>query len=204
MSQNPMAAPDFLQESDPVRLLSQWWKDAGVAEYRDPNAAQVATVDATGLPNVRTVLIKEAEAEGFVFYTNTMSAKGRELGTSPKAALVLYWKSLSRQIRVRGGVVSVSADEADAYFATRPRDAQLGAWASDQSREMPGRGEFERRFDEIERRYKSGAVPRPPYWSGYRLVPAYFEFWQERPFRLHDRLSFERIGNAWRPFQLYP
>jgi pyridoxamine 5'-phosphate oxidase len=204
MTADSMNAPDFLDATDPFKLLAAWYAEAERAEPRDPNACQVATVDSAGLPNIRTVLVKDQGTEGFVFYTNTASAKGAELIASPKAALLYYWKTLSRQIRVRGDVGTVSEAEADVYFATRARDAQIGAWASLQSQVMPSRVEFERRFAEISDRFANSPVPRPAHWSGFRLVPSYIEFWQERPFRLHDRLAFARQGNGWRRCQLYP
>ncbi|MFO1186233.1 MAG: pyridoxamine 5'-phosphate oxidase [Alphaproteobacteria bacterium] len=203
MQQSPMHAPDFLSAAEPFGLLARWYAEAQASEPRDHNACQLATVDAAGLPNVRTVLLKDAGREGFVFFTNTESAKGEEL-KSGKAAILLYWKTLSRQIRVRGAVLQVSAREADDYFATRPREAQIGAWASMQSRELPDRAEFERRITEFGKRFANASVPRPPHWCGFRLSPEYIEFWQERPFRWHDRLAFAREAVGWRRFQLYP
>jgi len=201
---DPMHAPDFLSETEPFRLVEAWCREADAEEPRDANAIQVATVDEAGMPNIRSVLVKDRGADGFTFYTNFESAKGRELLASRKAALLYYWKSLSRQIRVRGAVEIVSDETADAYFATRPRDSQLGAWASHQSRQMPERGEFERRMKEMRERFANSNVPRPPHWSGFRLIPSYIEFWQERPFRHHDRLAFQKDGNSWRRSLLYP
>jgi pyridoxamine 5'-phosphate oxidase len=156
------------------------------------------------MPNIRSVLVKDQNTDGITFYTNFESAKGRELLASRKAAILYYWKTLSRQIRIRGAIDTVDAETADSYFATRARDAQLGAWASNQSRPMASRAEFEKRFEEARERFANSSVPRPAYWSGFRLVPSYIEFWQERPFRLHDRLAFAKDGNAWRRSQLYP
>lgn len=204
MKPDPMHAPDFLEATEPFALLARWSAQAADTESRDANACQIASVDAAGMPNIRTVLVKDQGTEGFVFYTNTKSAKGRELNASHKAALLYYWKALSRQIRVRGEVGPVTSAEADAYFATRPRDAQIGAWASIQSEAMASREEFERRIAEFSERFANSPVPRPAHWSGFRLVPSYIEFWQERPFRLHDRLAFTREGKAWRRSQLYP
>jgi len=201
---DPMHAPDFLSETEPFRLVEAWCQEADLKEPRDANAIQVATVDASGMPNIRSVLVKDRGPDGFTFYTNFESAKGRELLAARKAALLYYWKSLSRQIRVRGAVDIVSDATADAYFATRPRDSQLGAWASHQSHQMAERGEFARRMKEMRERFANSAVPRPPHWSGFRLIPSYIEFWQERPFRHHDRLAFEKDGNSWRRSLLYP
>jgi pyridoxamine 5'-phosphate oxidase len=201
---DPMYAPDFLKETDPVRLLQRWFDEAKLSEERDANAIQLATVDALGMPNIRSVLVKDQGADGFTFYTNFESAKGRELLASRKAALLYYWKSLSRQIRVRGAISTVTDKEADDYFATRPRDAQLGAWASRQSETMSDRAEFERRIEEARERFANSSVQRPAHWSGFRLTPSYIEFWQERPFRLHDRLAFSRDGGVWVRSLLYP
>lgn len=201
---NPMNAPDFLSETEPFRLLEAWCREADEKELRDANAIQLATVDTDGMPNIRSVLVKDRGADGFTFYTNFGSAKGRELLASNKAAILYYWKSLSRQIRVRGTIDVVSDATADAYFATRPRDSQLGAWASNQSHEMKLRADFETRMKEMRERFANSDVPRPSYWSGFRLTPSYIEFWQERPFRHHDRLAFEKTGSTWRRSLLYP
>jgi pyridoxamine 5'-phosphate oxidase len=201
---DPTRAPDFLNETDPFHLVEKWCAEAEAAEPRDANAIQVATVDEAGLPDIRTVLVRGRSEAGFAFFTNFQSAKGRQLLTSRKAALLYYWKSLSRQIRVRGPVEVVTEAEADDYFATRPRDSQIGAWASDQSRPMASRAVFDARIAEFGERFANSSVPRPPHWSGFRLIPTYIEFWQERPFRLHDRLVFTRAGDSWRREQLYP
>ncbi|MGE0706115.1 MAG: pyridoxamine 5'-phosphate oxidase, partial [Vicinamibacterales bacterium] len=166
----------------------------------------LATVDRDGLPDARMVLLKSADAQGFVFFTNTESQKGQELAASPKAALVFHWKSLNRQVRVRGIVERVTDEEADAYFATRPKQAQIGAWASQQSRPLESRLAFEKAIAVNAAKYALGNVPRPPYWSGYRIVPSSIEFWHDRPFRLHDRIVFKRDnpGVAWGKTRLYP
>ncbi len=189
-----------------MRLFAAWLKDATDAEPRDPTAMTLATVDADGAPNARMVLLKGADERGFVFYTNTESAKGRELDGHPVAALVFHWKSSNRQVRVRGPVERVTAQEADTYFATRPKQAQIGAWASKQSAPLESRLAFEKAVALYAAKYALGEVPRPPHWSGYRIVPLQMEFWQERPFRLHDRVEFRRAGRsgAWSKTRLYP
>jgi pyridoxamine 5'-phosphate oxidase len=196
----------FLSENDPIMLFSKWLAEAQAAEPCDANAMALATVDADGLPNVRVVLLKDHGPKGFVFYTSIESAKGMELAANPKAAFALYWKSLGRQIRVRGRVEPVSDAEADAYFATRPYEAQIGAVASKQSRQLASRDVFEKEIAEVTARYKD-KVPRPPYWCGYRIIPLEIEFWAERPYRLHDRLLFSREdlqSRVWQKTRLYP
>ncbi len=189
---------------DPFARFAAWFDDATGKEPRDPNAMALATADAAGRPSVRMVLLKGFDSQGFVFYTNLESQKGQELTVNPRAALCFYWKSLQRQVRVEGAVSLVSADEADAYFASRARDSQIGAWASEQSRVLTGRFELEKAIARYAAKYAIGRVPRPPHWSGFRLAPERIEFWQERPFRLHDRLVFVRDGAAWRTEKLYP
>jgi len=196
--------PPLLSEEDPVALFSEWLKEALAKEANDANAMAVATVDETGLPDVRMVLLKDVDAQGFVFYTNLESAKGRQLAAAPKAALLFHWKSLRRQVRVRGAVEPVSAQEADAYFATRARPAQLGAWASDQSRPLTDRLALEKKIAEVGLRFGLGKVPRPPHWSGFRVKPQTIEFWRDRPFRLHERLVFERAQRGWTTHRLFP
>ena len=199
------AAPlPLLSEDDPFALFEAWLREATASEPNDPNAMTLSTVDADGLPDARMVLLKTVDARGFTFYTNFESAKGRELQANPKAALSFHWKSLRRAVRVRGTVETVSAEEADAYFASRARSARIGAWASDQSRPMPDRFALEKRVAEVGLRFGLGAVPRPPNWSGFRVVPASMEFWRDRPFRLHERLVFARAGAGWTTSRLYP
>src|SRR6516165_4687437 len=197
---------DFTEADEPLRLFAAWFEDARKAEPSDPEAMALATVDADGLPNVRMVLLKGFDERGFVFYSNEESRKGRELAGNAKAGLVFHWKSLRRQIRLRGTIAPVEAAEADAYFATRPRTAQIGAWASKQSSPLESRLAFEKAVAVYAAKYAIGEVPRPPNWSGYRIVPLSIEFWQERPFRLHDRLEFkrERPDATWNKTRLYP
>jgi pyridoxamine 5'-phosphate oxidase len=198
--------PPLPDGADPFALFDDWMKDAAKAEPNDPNAMTLATVDADGLPDARMVLLKGVDARGFVFYTNTESAKGIELGVNSKAALLFHWKSLRRQVRVRGPVEAVTPAEADAYFASRPRGSQIGAWASDQSRAVPDRLALERRVAEFGLKFGVGKVPRPPHWSGYRVLPQAIEFWRDRPFRLHERLAYSRQAPeaAWTVARLYP
>ena len=196
---------DLAEAADPFALIGQWMAEAAQAEP-NADAAALASVDSSGLPNARMVLVKEIGPKGLAFYTNTESAKGRELDAGLKAALVFYWKSLDRQVRVRGAIERVSEEEADAYFASRPRGAQIGAWASAQSRPLASRKQLEDAVAATEKKYEKQPVPRPPHWTGYRLIPLIIEFWAERPFRLHDRVLFERAsaGAAWRKSRLYP
>ncbi len=198
--------PPLPDGADPLALFDDWMADAKKTEPNDPNAMALSTVDAGGLPDVRMVLLKGVDARGFAFYTNTMSAKGTELAANPKAALLFHWKSLRRQVRVRGPVEAVTAEEADAYFASRPRGSQIGAWASDQSRELPDRLALERRVAEYGLKFGIGKLPRPPHWSGYRVLPQSIEFWRDRPFRLHERLAYARAAPdaAWAVARLYP
>jgi pyridoxamine 5'-phosphate oxidase len=189
---------------DPIALFDIWFAEARAAEINDSNAMALATADANGQSHVRMVLLKGHGADGFVFYTNQESDKAGQIGERPFAALLFHWKSLRRQVRIEGQVLTVSADMADSYFATRGRDSQLGAWASDQSRPLADRAAFEARLAEMTARFEGQDVPRPPHWSGYRVVPRRIEFWQDREHRLHERRLFERDGDNWREGMLYP
>lgn len=191
---------------DPFDLFHSWMKDAQASEPADANAMALATADADGRPNVRMVLLKGADANGFVFYSNEESAKGEELAANPHAAINFHWKSLKKVVRVQGLVSRVTDAEADAYFASRPKDSQIGAWASPQSRPMEGRWAFEKRIAEYALKYGIGTVPRPPYWTGWRITPLRIEFWRDRPFRLHDRLVYSRAtaADAWTTERLFP
>jgi pyridoxamine 5'-phosphate oxidase len=196
---------DFTEAAEPWRLFAAWFAEAKRAEPVNPDAMAVATVDGSGLPNVRMVLLKGFDERGFVFYTNLGSVKAAELDGAPKAALTFYWKALQRQVRARGTVEHVTAEEADAYFATRSRMAQIGAWASKQSAALESRMAFEKAIAQYTAKFALGAVPRPQFWSGYRIVPAEIEFWQERLFRLHDRIVFRRSdAGTWSKTRLYP
>jgi pyridoxamine 5'-phosphate oxidase len=197
---------DFSHAEEPFRLFSVWMRDAEAKEPNDPNAMAVASVDETGLPDVRMVLLKDFDESGFVFYTNFESKKGAELLASRKAALLFHWKSLRRQVRIRGAVEVVSDAEADAYFASRARASRIGAWASRQSRPLESRFALEKAVAEYGLKFGLGEVPRPPHWSGFRVVPQTIEFWHDRPFRLHDRLEFTREapGRPWEKLRLYP
>jgi pyridoxamine 5'-phosphate oxidase len=197
---------DFPDAAEPFGPFEAWMAEAKASEPRDPDAIALATVDADGMPNVRMVLLKGWGPEGFVFYTNRESVKGRELEAQGKAALVIYWKSLSRQVRVRGRVSPVSAAQSDAYFGSRPRGARVGAWASQQSRPLKDRAELQAAVARVEAQYGDKDVPRPPHWIGYRIAPLYIEFWQEQPFRLHDRVVFSRAATdqPWTRSRLYP
>lgn len=189
---------------DPMDLFQQWFAAARERETSDPTAMALATADRKGGPSVRMVLLKHADPHGFVFYTNLESPKSLHLRENPQAALCLHWPKLERQVRIQGSVTPVAAPEADAYFRTRPRLSQLGAWASRQSRTMSGRFELERAVAGAALQFPLGEVPRPPHWSGWRVKPEQIEFWQQRAFRHHDRQLFTREGNRWRMEWLYP
>lgn len=190
--------------TDPFSLFETWFAEARETEINDSNAMTIATADADGQPSARMVLLKGHGPDSFVFYTNRQSRKANDIAENPKAAILFHWKSLRRQIRIEGQVSTVADDLADAYFATRSRDSQLGAWASDQSRPLPDRATFEARFAEMTERFDGADVPRPPHWSGYCLTPERFEFWQDRAHRLHERRTFVRDGDDWTEGLLYP
>ncbi|API57925.1 pyridoxamine 5'-phosphate oxidase [Tardibacter chloracetimidivorans] len=189
---------------NPHALFEQWYAEAKASEPNDPSAMALATADAEGRPSVRMVLLKGHDDRGFVFYTNYQSRKGAELAANPQAALGFHWKSLRRQVRIEGRIECVSTEEADAYFASRARDSQLSAWASDQSRPLASRALFESRFEEQRQRFEGQLVPRPPHWSGYRVVPDVIEFWSDRAHRLHERRLFSRTAGGWTEGLLYP
>ncbi|GGF98002.1 MULTISPECIES: pyridoxamine 5'-phosphate oxidase [Rhizobium] len=206
MSGSELTTGDFTEESEPFALFARWLKDAEGSEPNDPNAVAVATVDEHGLPNVRMVLLKGFDTQGFVFYTNFESQKGQEILGQKKAAMCFHWKTLRRQVRIRGPVEVVSDAEADAYYASRPRGSRIGAWASKQSRPLEGRFALEKSVAEYAARYAIGEIPRPSYWSGFRIQPTSIEFWHDRQFRLHDRVEFRRddpSGN-WNKVRMYP
>lgn len=198
------ADPSVWEETDPLALFARWLADATASEPNDPNALALATADADGAPDVRMVLLKAADARGFSFYSNAESAKGLQIAANPRAALVFHWKTLRRQVRVRGRVEEVEAAEADAYFASRAREARIGAWASRQSRPLESPAALAAAIEVQTRRFEGIEPPRPPHWSAWRVVPDSFEFWRDRPFRLHDRLVFTRAGEGWRTARLQP
>lgn len=194
------------KHDEPIELFHAWFAEAkGCKDIIDATAMTLATVDEAGMPDARVVLLKEADVRGFVFYTNLGSAKARQLAVNPVAALVFHWPPLTRQVRVRGRVEAVTAEEADAYYASRPRQSQIGAWASKQSQAYEERWELEKRVAHFAAKYAVGTVPRPEFWSGFRLVPTRIEFWMDQPFRLHDRLRYSReVGGAWTTERLFP
>jgi pyridoxamine 5'-phosphate oxidase len=201
---SPFNFINFTEADDPMALFAAWFVEANEAESNDPEAMALATVDAEGLPDVRMVLCKGFDADGLGFYTNADSAKGRELATTPKAAALFHWKSLRRQARFRGAVTLMDEAVADAYFHSRPRVSQIGAWASQQSRPLESRAVLERQVEEYGKQFGDGEIPRPAYWRGFRLSPVEIEFWKDGAFRLHDRVRFIRGGQGWSRQRLYP
>ncbi|WP_112796535.1 pyridoxamine 5'-phosphate oxidase [Rhizobium sp. SYY.PMSO] len=206
MSENELTSGDFTEQNEPFTLFAAWLREAETTEPNDPNAVALATVDKDGLPNVRMVLLKGFDSDGFVFYTNFESQKGQEILSQKKAAMCFHWKSLRRQVRLRGLVEVVSDKEADEYFKSRARGSRIGAWASKQSRPLEGRFALEKSVAEYTARYAIGDIPRPPYWSGFRIRPLSIEFWHDRQFRLHDRIEFRRDvpEGAWQKVRMYP
>ena len=206
MDKKTLNHKDFTEAEEPFGLFASWLAEAEKSEPADPEAMAVATVDARGMPDVRMILLKGADARGFVFYTNCESAKGLELAANPQAALLFYWKSLGRQIRIRGPVEAATEAEADAYFATRHRESRIGAWASSQSRPLASRAALEDAVAQLTSKFEGGDVLRPDYWRGYRVRPLQIEFWQSGAFRLHDRIVFrrDRLDGPWTKARLYP
>ncbi|MCC5778295.1 pyridoxamine 5'-phosphate oxidase [Nitratireductor sp. B36] len=205
MIDETLKSGDFTERDEPFRLFAEWLHDATQSEPNDPNALALATVDPDGMPNVRMVLLKGFDERGFVFYTNFESAKGGEILSAKKAAMCFHWKSLRRQVRIRGPVEVVSDEEADEYYASRPRGSRIGAWASKQSRPLESRFALEKAVAEYTAKFAVGTIPRPSHWSGFRIVPQTIEFWHDRPFRLHDRVVFIRNKKGdWQTERLYP
>ncbi|OWV85085.1 pyridoxamine 5'-phosphate oxidase [Rhizobium sp. R693] len=206
MSANELTSGDFTERNEPFDLFADWLKEAEASEINDPNAVALATVDEDGLPNVRMVLLKGFDHEGFVFYTNFESQKGQEILGQKKAAMCFHWKTLRRQVRLRGPVEIVTDEEADAYFKTRARGSRIGAWASKQSRPLESRFALEKAVAEYTARYAIGEIPRPAHWSGFRIRPVSIEFWKDQKFRLHDRIEFRRSSpeGDWTKVRMYP
>ncbi|WP_367715518.1 pyridoxamine 5'-phosphate oxidase [Nitratireductor sp. GISD-1A_MAKvit] len=205
MIDETLKSGDFTERDEPFRLFAEWLEDATKSEPNDPNALALATVDPDGMPNVRMVLLKGFDERGFVFYTNFESAKGQEVLSAKKAAMCFHWKSLRRQVRIRGPVEVVSDEEADEYYASRPRGSRIGAWASKQSRPLESRFALEKAVAEYTAKFAVGTIPRPAHWSGFRILPQAIEFWHDRPFRLHDRVVFSRDEKGdWQTERLYP
>ena len=200
-----LSSSDFGGAEEPFSLFAQWFQEAQASEPNDPETMALATIDADGMPDVRMVLCKDFDSDGFVFYSNEQSAKGGQLAARPKAALLFHWKSLRRQIRIRGSIGAASACESDAYFASRSRNSRIGAWASQQSRPLESRAALEAEFARYTQKFGAGDIPRPPHWRGFRLTPRTVEFWRDGANRLHDRMAFERVGNAaWTRTRLFP
>jgi pyridoxamine 5'-phosphate oxidase len=193
-----------LTEEDPFILFDKWFALASKREFSDPNAISLSTTDSSGFPNVRIVLMKKFNQDGLIFFSNSTSAKGREIESNSKIAACFYWKSLGRQVRLRGGVKKIPKAESDRYFSTRDRKSQIGAWASLQSKKLQKREDLEKRYNEISLNYKNKEIPRPPHWGGYIIKPKSIEFWDNRPYRLHERLVFELKKGKWISFNLFP
>ena len=204
MTQTGLTNGDFMEANEPFALFGEWLAEATKSEPNDPNALSLATVDPSGMPNVRMVLLKGFDERGFVFYTNFEGTKGQEILASMKAAMGFHWKTLRRQVRVRGNIEIVSDAEADEYYQSRARGSRIGAWVSKQSRPLESRFALEKAVAEFTAKHLVGEIPRPPHWSGFRVIPSEIEFWKDGAFRLHDRAKFERDGDGWRRTRLYP
>ncbi len=204
MAQTELTNGDFMEANEPFALFAEWLAEATKSEPNDPNALSLATVDPSGMPNVRMVLLKGFDERGFVFYTNFEGVKGQEILASMKAAMGFHWKTLRRQVRIRGTVEIVSDAEADEYYQSRARGSRIGAWVSKQSRPLGSRFALEKAVAEFTAKHLVGEIPRPPHWSGFRVIPTEIEFWKDGAFRLHDRAKYERDGKGWRRTRLYP